>query len=160
MGVAGSGKSTVGAVLAERLGAPFVEGDGLHPERNVAKMASGLALDEADRAPWIERVRQTLCDHQHVVVSCSALKRSHRDELRRAHGVRFVFLDASADAARVRAAGRADHFMGPDMIAGQMVTLERPGPDETDIVTVDAHAAVDTIVETAIRVLAMPAATD
>lgn len=153
MGVAGSGKTTVGQRLAERLGAPFVEGDDLHPEPNVAKMTAGFALDDADRAPWLEEIRRSLSKQVHVVVSCSALKRTYRDRLRGVDGVRFVFLDVSADDAIARAAGRSDHFMGADMVAGQMATLERPESDETDIVVVHTAADVDEIVETALRLL-------
>ena len=95
MGVAGSGKSTVGAALAAALGVTFVEGDRLHPAANVAKMAGGEPLDDDDRWPWLARVRAALRQEGGVVVACSALARRYRDLLRQADGTRFVFLDVT-----------------------------------------------------------------
>src|ERR1044071_8682644 len=95
MGVSGSGKSTVGALLAEKLGAPFIDGDLLHSESNVAKMAAGTALNDADRKPWLEAVGQRLADaEESLVIACSALKKSYRDIIRAADPTaRFVLLE-------------------------------------------------------------------
>jgi gluconokinase len=137
MGVASSGKSTMGARLAARLGTSFVDGDTLHPSDNVDKMSAGVPLDDADREPWLERIRDTLAANDSIVVACSALRRRYRDVIRGAGEVRFVFLDLDEDAARRRAAQRKGHFMGAEMVASQFGTLERPAPDESDVVTID-----------------------
>jgi carbohydrate kinase (thermoresistant glucokinase family) len=147
MGVAGSGKSAVGTALAARLGIPFCDADDLHPAANVAKLAGGQALTDADRWPWLARVRAEL-RRGPVVVACSALRRSYRDMLRAAPSVRFVFLDVDPATARHRAAARAGHFMSPEMVAGQFDTLEHPVPvDEPDVLVVDAREPVERIVD-------------
>jgi carbohydrate kinase (thermoresistant glucokinase family) len=130
MGVSGSGKSTVGAELAARLGVPFVDGDALHPVANVAKMAAGIPLDDADRWPWLDAVGARLAESR-VVVACSALRRSYRDRLRAAApDVRFVLLDGSRELLAARTGARLDHFMPPALLDSQLATLERPAPDE------------------------------
>ncbi|MCX6521442.1 MAG: gluconokinase [Actinobacteria bacterium] len=138
MGVAGSGKTTVGRALATALDLGFVDADDLHPAANVALMAAGLPLDEADRAPWLVAVTEVLADDDGLVLACSALRRSHRDVLRGAGPVEFVFLDVDLAEAVARAANRPDHFMGPAMIPSQFATLERPDATEDDVMTVDA----------------------
>jgi len=150
MGVAGSGKSTIGRELAARLECSFVDGDDLHPPENVAKMSAGAPLTDADRAPWLDAVAAVLRSDAPVVVACSALRRNYRDTLRRAGDVRFLFLDIGHDAAVARLGEREAHFMGAGMAAGQFGTLERPGPDEDDIMTVDAESPVPALVEAAI----------
>lgn len=151
MGVAGSGKTTVGRELATRLGAPFVDADDAHPPANVAKMAAGVPLDDDDRRPWLDRLAAELGGQEALVVACSALKRSYRDHLRRVDGVRFVFLDLGPDEARDRVANRSGHFMGAEMIESQFAALQRPGPDERDVTTVDATADPASLVD---RILA------
>ena len=146
MGVAGSGKTTIGRALASALGARFVEGDAAHPAANVAKMSAGVALTDDDRWPWLARLRAELRSGDDIVLTCSALRRSYRDFLRHGDDVRFVFLDVDRATAAQRADLRADHFMGAGMIAGQFDALERPGFDENDVVTVDAGADIDTLV--------------
>lgn len=138
MGVAGAGKSTVGAALAHRLQAGFLDADAVHPVANIAKMAAGMPLTDEDRRPWLAALCDALVDRSPIVVTCSALRASYRDVLRTAGAVRFVFLDLSPGVALDRVGKRADHFMAPDMVAGQFETLERPGPDEADVLTVDA----------------------
>nr|WP_130416979.1 gluconokinase [Xylanibacterium ulmi] len=138
MGVAGSGKTTVAALLAGRLDAAFAEGDDFHSPANVAKMASGVPLDDDDRWPWLRGIRDWLAA-QHAasrpaVVPCSALKRAYRDLLREAGPVLFVHLTGSADLLRERIQGRAGHFMKPDMLTSQLATLEPLGPDEPGVV--------------------------
>ena len=136
MGVSGSGKSTVGAALAARLGWDFGEGDELHPPDNVAKMAAGRPLDDADRWPWLHRVRQwigaRLDTGRSGVVSCSALRRGYRDVLRR-DGVVFVYLAGSAEVLGDRLAHRSGHFMPATLLSSQLATLEPPGADERAI---------------------------
>jgi len=130
MGVSGSGKTTVGAALADALGLRFVDGDALHPAANVAKMAAGIPLDDADRAPWLDAVGAVLADGP-VVVACSALKRAYRDRLRAAApGLQLVFLDGDRALLASRMAARPGHFMPASLLDSQLATLERPEPDE------------------------------
>ncbi len=152
MGVSGSGKSTVGAALAQRLRVPFVDADTLHPAANIAKMAAGEPLDDADRYPWLERVGDWLAAHRDgAVVSCSALKRAYRDRLR-AHcpGVEFLHLSGSAELIGGRLAARTDHFMPAALLRSQLDTLEPLGPDERGM-TVNIGPAVDVIVDTVVK---------
>lgn len=136
MGVAGSGKSTVGAALAERLGARFTDGDALHPPGNVAKMAAGTPLTDADRAPWLDRVGGVLArgEGPHIV-ACSALKRAYRDRIRAAAGrpVAFLHLTGGRDLIAARLRNRKDHFMPPGLLDSQFATLEPLAPEETGL---------------------------
>ena len=150
MGVAGSGKTTIGLRLAEAIDVEYVEADDAHPPANVAKMAAGVPLDDDDRRPWLERLAQQLAARPRVVISCSALKRSYRDVLRTAGDVTFVHLALTPEVARHRVEHRPGHFMGTDMVAGQFDTLEAPGDDETDVITVDATSTPAEIVATVI----------
>ncbi|MGH1503228.1 MAG: gluconokinase [Acidimicrobiales bacterium] len=152
MGVSGSGKSTVGAALAEALGGRFVDGDDLHPAANVAKMSAGVALDDDDRWPWLDRVADTLADSSTdgpVVVACSALRRRYRDRLRRVPGVVFVHLHLDVDDATTRLRTRGEHFMDERLIQSQFATLETPTADETDVIVVDATLPFDEVVAAA-----------
>jgi len=135
MGVSGCGKSTVGAQLAAALGLPFLEGDVLHPERNVVRMAAGFALSDEDREGWLQtladRIRQSHADGQGLVLSCSALKRSYRDILRSgAPGLRFVYLHGEYALLAQRMAARTGHYMPLSLLDSQLNTLEIPGMDE------------------------------
>lgn len=152
MGVSGSGKSTVGAALAQRLGVPFVDADTLHSAANIAKMAAGEPLDDEDRYPWLEKVGEWLARHcDGGVVSCSALKRKYRDQLR-AHcpSIEFLHLSGSAELIGGRLADRSDHFMPAALLRSQLDTLEALGPDEAGV-TVDAGEDVGAIVDAALR---------
>ena len=138
MGVSGSGKSTVGRVLAHRLGVEFVEGDDLHPPRNVALMASGTPLTDDDRRGWLSSLAQRLRDaHERgrgLVVSCSALKRSYRDQLRAGSpDVRFVHLSGTPELLADRVRARSGHYMPASLLRSQLDTLEPPTPDEAAI---------------------------
>ncbi len=145
MGVSGSGKTTVGAALADALGLPFVDGDELHPAANVAKMAAGIPLDDADRAPWLDAVGAVLAAGP-VVAACSALKRAYRDRLRAAApALELVFLDGSRELLASRLVARPGHFMPASLLDSQLATLERPSPDERPV-TVDVAAPVAEIV--------------
>jgi gluconokinase len=149
MGVAGCGKSTVGQALAKPLNWPFYDGDAYHPPQNVAKMAAGTPLDDADRAPWLSRLRGLVSDHlargESVVLACSALKKAYRDQLRGGdEAVRFVYLRADRALIRRRLQERPDHYMAADMLESQFAALEEPTPGEA--LAVDAAADVSTIV--------------
>jgi gluconokinase len=136
MGVSGSGKTVIGAALARSLGVEFVEGDDFHPEENVKRMASGFALTDEDRAPWLRsiaaRLRAARDAGKGLVVSCSALKRSYRDLLRADAGdLRFIFLRGGRALIAERLATRSGHFMPPSLLDSQFAALEEPGPDES-----------------------------
>ncbi len=136
MGVSGSGKSTVGALLAAALGVPFTDGDDLHPPANVAKMAAGIPLDDADRWPWLAAVGRALAGSgpAGLVVACSALKRVYRDAIRaEAPTVRFLELDSAPALLADRMAQRADHFMPPSLLASQLALLEPLEVDEPGV---------------------------
>lgn len=138
MGVSGSGKSTVAALLAERLGWIFVDGDSFHTPEHVAKMHAGHALDDEDRAPWLARIatwiRQRLEADESGVVVCSALRRSYRDLLTGgSRRVRIVYLEGDREVIAGRLAHRHGHFMPPGLLASQFAVLEPPGPDEDPI---------------------------
>ncbi len=154
MGVSGSGKSTVGAALAQRLRVPFGDADDMHPAANVAKMSAGHPLDDADRLPWLVGIGEWLADRpQGAVVACSALKRSYRDLLRQhAPGVGFVHLDGVHDTIARRQASRPGHFMPASLLGSQFATLEPLAPDE-DGVVVDVDQSIDQIVEQAVTLL-------
>jgi gluconokinase len=136
MGVTGSGKSTLAQALAQALGWRFVEGDSLHPAANIAKMAAGVALNDEDRRPFLDNVARTLAaaHAQGVVVSCSALKRSYRDQLRAgAPGVVFVLPVLTRARLEARLSGRTGHFMPASLLDSQLAILEPPQPDELSI---------------------------
>lgn len=156
MGVSACGKTAVGEPLAQRLHCPFIDGDVLHPQANIDKMKSGCPLDDADRAPWLDRVAAWLAAHEKGggIVACSALKRQYRNRLRRdAPDVIFVLLDPPEAVLRRRAADRKGHFMPASLLDSQLATLERPDPDERAIV-ISNDAPVDETVEAIIARLA------
>jgi gluconokinase len=138
MGVSGCGKSTVAQGIAQALGLHFVEGDGLHPLGNVQRMAAGTPLTDADRHGWLQAVASELSDTAAhgtgVVVSCSALKRAYRDQLRAAApDTRFVYLHGTPELLHQRMHERTGHYMPPSLLQSQLATLEPPGPDEAPI---------------------------
>jgi gluconokinase len=147
MGVSGSGKSTVGAALAGRLGVPFEDGDDLHPTANVEKMARGEPLDDSDRRPWLEMVGRWLANHADGgVVACSALKRTYRDQLRHhSENVEFLLLHGDRDVLERRQTLRAGHFMPASLLSSQLATLEPLQSDERGM-TVDLDDPVEQIV--------------
>lgn len=141
MGVSGSGKSTVAALVAERLGWIFADGDSFHTPAHIAKMQAGQALDDGDRAPWLARIaawiRQRLEAGESGVIACSALRRSYRDILTGgSRRVRIVYLEGDREVIAGRLAHRHGHFMPRGLLASQFAVLEPPGPDEHPI-TVD-----------------------
>jgi gluconokinase len=148
MGVSGSGKSTVGAALAQRLRMPFADGDDLHPPANIAKMSAGQPLDDEDRYPWLEAIGQWLADHHDGgVMSCSALKRKYRDQMRRhCPDVEFLHLSGSPEVIAKRQASRPGHFMPASLLQSQFATLEPLDPDERGI-AIDVDQNIDSIVD-------------
>ena len=152
MGVSGSGKSTVGAALAQRLRVPFADGDDFHPEANIAKMTAGIPLDDDDRYPWLEAIGIWLGEHPDgAVMGCSALKRSYRDQIRHhADGVAFLLLQGSPEVIRKRQASRPGHFMPASLLHSQFATLEQLAPDEHGV-TIDVDQSIDAIVEDYVR---------
>ncbi|MFI9311406.1 gluconokinase [Streptomyces triculaminicus] len=154
MGVSGSGKSTVGGLLAQRLMVPFLEADDLHPAANRVKMAAGRALDDKDRRPWLlslaDWIREATDSGQGGVMACSALKRDYRDLLRRA-GTGVWFLDLALDRATAaeRVARRTGHFMPASLMDSQYAALEPLRPDEPGL-TVDAADDPRVIVDAAV----------
>jgi gluconokinase len=157
MGVAGSGKTTVAALLAERLGWPTAEADEFHPAANVAKMAAGTPLTDDDRWPWLRAIATWIGEQDDAgrssIVTCSALKRAYRDVLAAAPGrVRFVHLAGDASLIAERMGHRTGHFMPTALLPSQFATLEPLEPDEDGVtVTVDAPPA--TVADEVLRAL-------
>lgn len=147
MGVAGSGKSSVGEALSARLGVPYRDGDDLHTPVAVEKMRSGTPLTDADRWPWLDRVATVLALEAPVIVGCSALKRVYRDRIRAGAGgpVCFVYLAGSRELIASRMAGRTGHYMPTTLLDSQFAALEAPGPEEA--VTVDIDQSLPALVE-------------
>jgi gluconokinase len=148
MGVSGSGKSTVGAALAQRLRVPFADADDFHPPANIVKMTAGHPLDDNDRRPWLDSIGEWLAAHPNGgVMSCSALKRGYRDQLR-AHcpDVTFLHLAGTADVIGRRQASRPGHFMPASLLASQFATLEPLTDDERGVV-IDVDQDIDSVIE-------------
>lgn len=145
MGVCGCGKSEVGRRVADTLGAGFIEGDDFHSPANIAKMAAGTPLDDADRATWLQRLGQEIAAARNagtsLVVSCSALKRRYRDLLREGDpALRFAHLRGERAVIAARLAVRTNHFMPPALLDSQLLALEPLQPDEAGV-TLDITAA-------------------
>lgn len=160
MGVSGCGKTTVGRILAERLGVPFQEGDALHPSANVAKMAGGIPLTDEDRRPWLDTVATWIDDRRRAgtggVIACSALKRAYRRVIIGDRpDVRLVHLRGDRETLAARLAARRGHFMPASLLDSQLATLEQPTVDERAI-TVGIDSSAEEIVETIVRGLGAP----
>jgi gluconokinase len=155
MGVTGAGKSTVGTLLAERLGVSFRDADEFHPPANIAKMSAGQPLTDDDRWPWLDAIGAHLAAQRGMgcVVTCSALKRAYRDRLRAAApGLRFLHLHGELALVAARQAARQGHFMPASLVPSQFATLEAPTPDE-GVVTLDVSATPQALVSQAIAAL-------
>jgi gluconokinase len=158
MGVSGSGKSTVAALLAGQLGWDLAEGDDMHSDENVAKMHAGQPLTDEDRWPWLETVSSWISEHTMAgvpgIITCSALKRIYRDVLRGNHVV-FVHLVGSKDQIGRRLIARTGHYMPAGLLDSQIATLEPPGPDENvlevDVELKPAMEAAEIIAELDLR---------
>jgi gluconokinase len=153
MGVSGCGKSTVGQGLADALNCPFYDGDDFHPPENVAKMASGMPLNDDDRAPWLAILHDLLLTHgkkgETAVLACSALKKKYREQLREDNNtVQFFFLQGDFDLIWQRMQSRQNHYMKAEMLQSQFNTLEAPTDNEAFVISIDqpADEIVDKIV--------------
>jgi gluconokinase len=142
MGVCGTGKTVVGQALATELGWPFFDGDDFHPPANVAKMAAGTPLVDADRWPWLDRLAVEMAAVNergaNAVLACSALKQAYRDRIGRAGNVRFVHLEGDYDTIAARLAARSHRYMPPTLLASQFATLEEP----KDAIVIDVRATI------------------
>ena len=161
MGVSGSGKSTIGERLAERLAWSYEDGDKFHPASNVAKMSAGQPLTDMDRWPWLmaiaDEIDRVCLAGKHAVIACSALKRAYRNVL--VHGrsdVRIIFLSGTQALIANRLAQRKGHFMPPGLLESQFETLEPPEADENPV-TVSIDASADAIVDDIVRQLRLRA---
>ena len=155
MGVTGSGKTTIGVLLSRRLGWDFVDADSFHSAANVEKIRQGIALDDADRAPWLRSLRTAMegwvAEHKNVVLACSALKKTYRDELCITGETRFVYLKGSYDLIYQRLRQRHGHFASETILASQFAALEEPD----DAITVDIDRSEEEIVGEILRQLSL-----
>ncbi len=147
MGVTGSGKTTVGRALAQCLEVEFIDGDDLHPESNKKKMNSGIPLDDFDREPWLRSVGDELLKRDHLIIACSALKRSYRDQIRaRTPNVQFIHLTGSRGLIHDRLRTRSEHFMPITLLDSQFEALE-PLEQSEQGRTIENSQSVDEIVD-------------
>lgn len=158
MGVQGTGKSTIGAALAERLGVTFIDGDDLHPQANKDKMRSGTPLNDDDRVPWLRRIgavmSEALLEQRPTVVACSALKRWYRELLRdEVPGLFFVHLTGDRELLAARLAARDHEYMPPSLLDSQFSTLQ-PLAEWEDAVAIDVTQSPEAIVDHVERVIA------
>lgn len=161
MGVSGSGKSTVAALVASELGAALLDGDFLHPRANILKMAVGQPLDDTDRTPWLAALNDAAFAMQRTnalsLIVCSALKRRYRDQLREGNpNLSFIYLKGGFDLIEERMKARAGHFFTPAMLASQFEVLEDPGPDEPDVFTISIDQPPEAVVAAALRHVGLP----
>ncbi|SPN96763.1 related to thermoresistant gluconokinase [Cephalotrichum gorgonifer] len=166
-GPAGVGKSSVAAFLAKSIGMPYIEGDDFHSAANVEKMANGTPLTDADRWDWLtalreESLRQIRGGSSGVVLTCSALKQKYRDVIRvagyfdRSLLIHFIYLSAPESLLLARVEARQDHYMGANMVHSQLEALEPPGPEESDVVSIDVSGTLEEVQREALsRVLSI-----
>jgi gluconokinase len=157
MGVCGCGKSTVGRQLAELIGAKFIDGDDLHPEENIIKMAKGEPLDDHDRMPWLEQIRDAASGfetkNQVGVIVCSALKKSYRDLIRQGNSqIYFIHLQGDMTLILNRMQQRKGHFMKESMVKGQFNTLEDP-KREPGVMVVNIDGSQDEVIASALAMI-------
>ncbi|MFL0503934.1 gluconokinase [Kocuria rhizophila] len=163
MGVSGSGKTTIGTLVAHELGVEFIDGDSLHPLENVQKMAAGTPLDDDDRWPWLEIVGRTLHEHgerrEGLVVACSALKRVYRERIRsQAPSALFLHLDGTLEVLTRRIEGRSGHFMPAALLESQIETLEPLAQEEGGYVLNIDQPVADMVDDAVTRLRALVAA--
>ena len=159
MGVSGSGKSTLAEGVSKALCLRMKDGDELHLPESVAKMSAGIALEDADRWPWLDRIAHYLANKQPNtagqlggIVACSALKKIYRDRIRHAAGpVVFLFLNGKPELIRERMQQRKGHYMHAGMLDSQLQTLEKPSQDESDVIELDIHHSVEDLLHRALE---------
>jgi gluconokinase len=154
MGVSGSGKTTVGEMLASEIKAKFIDGDDLHPRANILKMANGEALNDEDRAPWLERIRDALFSLQNKneigVIVCSALKKKYRKKIREGNeNILFVYLEGTIETIISRISERSGHFMKANLVSSQFEALESPVA-EPDVLTINIDQDINDIIRHAL----------
>jgi gluconokinase len=151
MGVSGSGKSAVANQVSHQLNTAFLDGDFLHPRRNIMKMADGHPLDDNDRQPWLQALNDAAFAMQRTqeisIIVCSALKKSYRDILRQGNeNLKFIYLQGDFETIESRLKARKGHFFKPQMLVTQFATLQEPGADEPDVLVVDINHSLDEVV--------------
>ena len=154
-GVSGSGKTTVGSQVADRLGIDFLDADDLHSSQAVEQMHQGVGLTDVQRDEWMDRVLLAIHDHDNVVLACSALRRSHRDRLRSEVGAHIFLLDAPRAELHERLIHRHGHFFDPDLLDDQLATQQMPTPEET-ITVLDGSRSIEELVEDIVTSLEGP----
>lgn len=156
MGVSGSGKTTIGTMLADAIGCRFLEGDSLHSKESIEKMSHGIPLTDSDRAPWLAAIRSCILKSfkrgENLVVGCSALKQQYREFLAKDIPITWVYLKGSAELVRSRMENRSSHFMKAGMLASQFDTLEEP----SDAIVVDISPTPSAIVSQILEQLRKP----
>ncbi len=156
MGVSGSGKTVIGKALAPKLNAEFIDGDNLHSQRNVDKMAAGIPLTDADRLDWLQLIAKVGREHAahetNCIIACSALKKSYRDLLRVDNAsMHFIYLKGSFDLIHDRITKRSHQYMPSSLLQSQFETLEEPQADEPDVLTISIDQSIPEIVEEIVK---------
>ncbi|QEH17410.1 gluconokinase [Histophilus somni] len=158
MGVSGTGKTSVGTEVAYRLGLKLIDGDDLHPRANIIKMRQGQPLNDEDRMPWLERIRDAAFSLEQKsekgIIICSALKKQYRDQIRDGNqNIKFIYLSGSFELVLSRLQKRQGHYMKTEMLRSQFTTLEVPQADETDIYHIDIDATFEEVVQRCVEVI-------
>ncbi|EEX49636.1 thermosensitive gluconokinase [Pasteurella multocida] len=157
MGVSSTGKTTVGTAVAQRLGIKLIDGDDLHPRANIVKMSQGNPLNDEDRMPWLERIRDAAFSLEQKsevgIIVCSALKKQYRDMIRDGNDVTFIFLQGPFELVLERMKQRKGHYMKVEMLKSQFDTLEVPQSDEKDVIPISIEGSFDEVVERCVDAL-------
>lgn len=158
MGVSGSGKSVVARKIAQKLNTSFIDGDFLHPRANIIKMASGQALTDADRQPWLKALNDAIFAMQRTqkvsLLVCSALKKSYRDVLRQGNpDLKFIYLQGDISIIEQRVKKRQGHFFRPELLKTQFDSLQPPSADETDILSVDITPPLSIVIQQSLTLI-------
>lgn len=158
MGVSGTGKTSVGTEVAYRLGLKLIDGDDLHPRANIIKMRQGQPLNDEDRMPWLERIRDAAFSLEQKsekgIIICSALKKQYRDQIRDGNqNIKFIYLSGSFELVLSRLQKRQGHYMKTEMLRSQFATLEVPQADETDIYHIDIDAIFEEVVQRCVEAI-------